>query len=95
MLAAVLIGFAMGAEMDLLAYLAGRYFGLKNFGQVFGVLFIALMAGTSLGPLLYGHAFEAFGSYIGVLTACAGANLLFSVMTFSLPAFPDFSSQED
>jgi hypothetical protein len=30
--AAFLIGFALGAEIDLIAYLTARYFGLRNFG---------------------------------------------------------------
>ena len=30
--AAILVGLSIGAEIDLLAYLSGRYFGLRHFG---------------------------------------------------------------
>ena len=36
---AVLVGLGMGAEVDLIAYLQSRYFGLRAFGQIYGYLF--------------------------------------------------------
>ena len=57
-LATVLIGFSIGAEIDLMAYLASRYFGLRHYGAIYGVLFASLLVGTSLGPVSYGLAYE-------------------------------------
>ena len=71
--AAVLLGVSMGAEIDLLAYLAGRYFGLSSFAAIYGLLFSAFLVGTALGPWAYGAAYDANGSYrlmLGVGGAC-------------------------
>jgi MFS family permease len=63
LLSAILLGGSLGAEVDMLAYLTSRYFGLKHFGQIFGVLFAAVMLAMSLGPLAFGAVYDAQGSY--------------------------------
>ena len=60
---AVLVGLGMGAEVDLIAYLQSRYFGLRAFGQIYGYLFAVFTVGTGLGPFLMGAAYDATGSY--------------------------------
>ncbi len=81
------IGISMGAEIDMLAFLAGRYFGVENFGRVYGVLFTSFLAGTSLGPVGYGLAYESLGSYDGVLFLSIGLMLLSAVLTIRLPRY--------
>ncbi|MDX2224321.1 MAG: MFS transporter [Rhodospirillaceae bacterium] len=70
-LAAVLVGLAGGAEFDLVAYMAARYFGLTHYGKITSVLFSAIIAGGALGPALFGYSFDAFGGYGQVLAASA------------------------
>src|SRR3546814_17949336 len=36
-LATIIFGLSIGAEMDVIAYLAARFFGTRNFGAIFGV----------------------------------------------------------
>jgi hypothetical protein len=36
--AAFFLGFAAGAESDLIAFLAARYFGMAHFGRIYGML---------------------------------------------------------
>lgn len=67
LLAAISIGLAGGAEFDLIAYMASRYFGLKNYGSVYGVLFSFVIAGAAVGPLLFGFGFDALGAYGPIL----------------------------
>jgi MFS family permease len=86
-LAAVFIGFSMGAEMDMLAFLTGRYFGVKNFGRVYGILFTSFLIGTSVGPVTYGLAYESMGSYIGVLILSIVLLLASAVTTALLPRY--------
>lgn len=93
-LAAVLIGLSLGAEVDLLAYLTGRYFGLKSFGTIYGLLFAAILAGTALGPLAFGVGFEMAGSYTAVLILCVAINILAVVLTGLLGRYPDWESVE-
>jgi hypothetical protein len=61
--AAVLIGLALGAEMDLMAFIVSRYFGLKSFGEIFGYLFAIFSLGASVGPIAMGMSFDLTGSY--------------------------------
>lgn len=78
--AGALLGGSLGAEVDMLAYLASRYFGLRCFAQIYNVLFAAVMLGMAAGPILFGFVFDATGSYGPLLLlgvpACAGAALL-------------------
>ena len=83
--AAVLLGLSMGAEIDLLAYLAGRYFGLKSFAVIYGLLFSAFLAGTALGPWAYGAVYDADGSYSAMLLVGAGCCALAALITGFLP----------
>ncbi len=83
--AAVLLGLSMGAEIDLLAYLAGRYFGLKSFAVIYGLLFSAFLAGTALGPWAYGAVYDADGSYSDMLLVGAGCCALAALVTGFLP----------
>jgi MFS family permease len=65
--AAFLIGLGMGAEGDIIAYLIGRYFGLRAFGEIYGYAFGAFTLGGVIGPLLMGRVFDTSGSYGTVL----------------------------
>lgn len=53
-LAAALLGFGLGCETDALAYIAGRAFGLRQIGAVYGVVFMAYGTGAAIGPALVG-----------------------------------------
>ena len=87
--AALLLGLSMGAEIDLLAYLAGRYFGLKSFAVIYGLLFSAFLAGTALGPWAYGAAYDADGSYATMLLIGAGCCAVAALITGFLPRWPE------
>ena len=94
LLATVLVGLAIGAEIDLMAFLATRYFGLKHFGKIYGLLFASLLIGTSLGPVIYGFAYESHGSYVWILALCCALNVAASLLTGLLPRYPKFVTQE-
>lgn len=85
--AAVFIGISMGAEIDMLAFLTGRYFGVENFGQVYGILFTSFLIGTSGGPVAYGMAYETLGSYSWVLVVSIGLMLASAAITSRLPRY--------
>jgi MFS family permease len=86
-LAAILIGFSIGAELDLLAYLVTRYFGLSSFGMVYGVLFAAFLGGVSTGPLTFGRLFDFYGSYVNILSVCSLIMVLTAVSMMFLPKY--------
>lgn len=90
--AAILIGLSIGAEIDLLAYLSGRYFGLRHFGSVYGLMFAALLVGTSAGPVSFGAVYELQGSYLSILVFCALLNVAASLVMALMPRYPDFGA---
>lgn len=59
----VLLGMAAGMEYDLLAYLVGRYFGIRSYAAIYGALYAFFALGAGFGPAVFGRAFEATGSY--------------------------------
>lgn len=78
-LAIVLCGLLMGAESDLLPYMVRRYFGMRSFGSVFGIMFSAYALGSMFGPIVYGFTFDRFQSYAPV-TLAAGAACFLSAL---------------
>ncbi len=91
-LAAVLTGFSIGAEIDLLAFLAGRYFGLRNYGEIFGLLFASMMLGVSLGPPVFGLCYDITGNYSLVLYFSCALLLIATLLTHQLSDYPDFAT---
>ena len=87
---AICVGLSLGAEVDLLAYLTGRYFGLKSFGATYGFLFSAVLVGTAIGPLAFGIGYDTTGSYVGILTICVGINILAVILAGFLGKYPDW-----
>lgn len=67
--AAICLGLSLGAENDALGYLAGRFFGLRNFGRIYSLLLCSYLAGAAIGPLALATSFDQSGSYTQGLTA--------------------------
>jgi MFS family permease len=63
LLGAFLVGLGMGAEVDIIAFLMSRYFGLRSLGATVGFAFGAFVIAGGLGPLVMGFAFDRTGSY--------------------------------
>jgi MFS family permease len=66
-LSIALIGFSVGVEYDLLAYLTSRYFGLRSYATIYGFLYVFFGIGAGVGPMLFGWAFGLSHSYAPVL----------------------------
>ena len=65
-----LLGVGLGAEMELAAYFTRRYFGTKNYGQIYGYILGLFTVGATSGPLILGAAYDLSGGYtIGILAA--------------------------
>jgi len=90
-LAAIALGLTLGSEVDVIAYLASKHFGLKNFGALYGALIMALSLGTAFGPLAAGAVYDHFGGYAEFLMLTAALMGLSAVALLSLghaPAVP-------
>jgi MFS family permease len=72
-LGTALCGFGVGAEVDLMAFFVGRYFGLRAFGAIYGLMFAAFVVGLGLGAYLMGLCFDLAHSYHPMLIMFLGA----------------------
>lgn len=63
MTGAFLLGFAAGAESDVIAYLAAKYFGMAHYGRIYGVLYMPFGIGAAISPIIYGIVRDRTGGY--------------------------------
>jgi predicted MFS family arabinose efflux permease len=90
LIAVISLGLALGCEIDMMAFLTTRYFGLQRFGELYGYLFAVFSAGAALGVYLMATSYDAFHSYNAMLTSFIIALLTASVLVWHLGgyAFP-------
>jgi predicted MFS family arabinose efflux permease len=79
--AILLIGFAVGVEYDIIAYLVARYFGMRSYTTIYGLLYNCFGVGAGFAPFIFGWAFDASQSYVPVLRV---AMILLLISTLSL-----------
>jgi MFS family permease len=79
---------AIGAELDSVIYLATRYFGMRNYGALFGFIAALISAGTGIGPFAGGLVFDLTGSYTFFLMAVIPVAALSSLAAGTLGAYP-------
>jgi MFS family permease len=86
--AAIMLGLAAGAEADIIAYLAGRYFGLKHYAVIYATYFSVYALGSGLGPAITAWAVERAGGYGQVLWILAGVLLAAAFLLLGFKPFP-------
>ena len=92
-MAIVFIGFAAGAEFDLIAYLVSRYFGLRHYAKVYAVPYAAFAIGAGIAPAAFGYLYDHEGSYRSVMQIIA---LLFgggAAVLLTLGRYPRLATQ--
>ena len=82
--AAVLIGIAIGAEIDLIAYLVSRYFPPARYAGIYGWQFGFFAIGAGLSPLLIQAFRSPDGHYALSLSLCAVASVFAAVALLTL-----------
>ena len=61
-MAIAFVGLAGGAEHDVAGYFTARYFGRRNYGAIYGLLYTIYCVGSGIGPLLMGGFADRFHS---------------------------------
>lgn len=92
--AAFLIGFALGAEVDLIAYFTSRYFGMKRYGEIYGWQYGFYGLGAAFAPVLMGALFAAGGqNYTLALHVSAALCVVACVLLGVLGRYPTFKPE--
>jgi MFS family permease len=81
-------GIAGGAQSHLLPYVTTRYFGLRAFGVIFGVISSIMAIGIGLGPLLGGYIHDRTHNYNQLLMLVIPAVFVAAVLILSLGRYP-------
>lgn len=88
LLAAILLGLAIGAEFDILGYFISRYIGLRVFGFAYGLMLACFQLGGSIGPVVMGRGFDQTGVYTNVLWLFVGMFCVTCVLFSLLGPYP-------
>ena len=94
-LAVAILGYVMGAELQLCTDLTGRYGGLRSFGKIFGVMSGLIALGIGIGPVVAGAVFDRFGSYAPTLTLGIPLMLICSFLVSRLGPYPQWQKATD
>ena len=89
LIAVVLIGMTSGAEGDIIAYLLGRYFGLRNFGMIYGVGLSVFAVGYGCAPAVAGRVFDILQSYNPMMIGLTALLFLAAPTALTLKRYPD------
>ena len=85
--AAVLLGSAIGAEVDFVSFLVRRYFDPAAFGRLYGIAFGFYILGTGIGPVVLGSSFDRLGGYRPGLVLFAVLALVSAALALAMPAY--------
>ena len=90
----ILLAVGQGAESDFIGYLVSRYFGLKQSGRIFGLIYGVFMIGVAVGPFLFGEAFDIWGNYTIPFTFATVGLTLLCLILLALPRFNDSAMEQ-
>lgn len=89
-----LLGFAAGAESDVIAFLAARYFGMANYGAIYGALYMPFGIGSAISPILYGVVRDRTGSYDIMLMAAVAMFAAGGALLLTLGRYPQLGTED-
>lgn len=83
----LLVGLSAGTEYGLVPFCIPRYFGFRAYGEIYGVIFGAIMLLQGIAPFVMDLAFEAAGHYGPALVALSFTLLACSAAVAFLPRY--------
>ena len=92
--AAFFLGFAAGAEADLIAYLAGRYYGMAHYGKIYGMLYMPFGIASALSSVIYAYVRDQTGSYDAILLVALFGFIIGGALLLLLGRYPASFDEE-
>ena len=89
----VMIGLASGVGSHVAAYATSRYFGLRAFGAIYGLLSGVGAFASGVSPVLVGLAKDLFGNYQLAMLLLSGGVMLSAILVATLGKYPDFTQR--
>lgn len=88
LLATALVGIGSGAEFDIAAYLVSRYFGLRDYGRLFGLHLGVVTLGSTVAPFAFAALLRSTGGYAAMLMVCAACCVIGPLLLLTLGRYP-------
>ena len=79
----LMIGLGQGAEIDIVAYMIARYFGLRSYATIYGLSVLAIALSVAVAASAIGQAYDLFGSY-NIPLMCAAASFALAAVSYLL-----------
>ncbi len=70
---ALVVGLAIGSEVDLLSYLTARHFPRERYGTAYGGIFGIFLFGSAIGPSVMGLLYDRNGDYLAAFLLAASS----------------------
>lgn len=87
-LAILLIGVGLGAEIDVVAYMVARYFGIRSFSTLYGMTVFFIAFSGAVGASMLGIAFDRHGNYDSALLGIAASFMAAGCIYLLLGRYP-------
>ena len=86
-LAAICVGFAVGAEVDFISFLIRRYFDQAAFGRLYGIAFGLFIIGSGTGPVVLSASYDRLGGYKPGLMLFTLLTVIGCALALALPRY--------
>ncbi len=84
-----IIGFLFGSIFTVFPSITADFFGLRNLGVNYGLVFTAFGAGATLGPVTASYFYDTMHSYVVAFTIAAALTFIAVVLTIVLIFVPE------
>lgn len=90
----IILGLSLGAEVDIVAYLTARYFGLRRYATYLGFIQGITALAVGAGPLVGGMIHDATGRYDIMLWGLIPIFLIGTIVILALGRLPTLAEDD-
>jgi predicted MFS family arabinose efflux permease len=90
---AVLIGIGMGSEVDVVAYMSSRYFGMRRYGLVFAILISTYGFAVGTSSWVVGKVHDLLGTYDPALLVLTAGVIAAVLLVISIGRPPELEAE--
>lgn len=84
----LMIGLGQGAEIDIVAYMIARYFGLRSYASIYGLTVLVIGLSIAVSAAAIGQVYDRFGSYNIALMAASASFALAAFCYLGMGRYP-------
>ncbi|MFJ4452800.1 MFS transporter [Pseudomonas sp. NPDC089392] len=86
--ALILLGLGQGAEIDVVAFMIARYFGMRSYASIYGISVFCIAVMIAIQGSLIGLSYDYFGNYNVALMVAAGCFVLAALSYLGMGRYP-------